>query len=90
MHTNNPKGGAEVTTVPIINEVKVYLTAGQCKYLGCVGFVRAELPVIDQVITMTSDDGWIFVERADTVGEEGSGVWVDANGQEQHGPSGRG
>jgi hypothetical protein len=63
-----------------VEQVRVYLTDHQCQYLASHGR--------DQVITMTDDDGWIFVEDAANVGEEGSGVWVDARGQEQHGPVG--
>lgn len=71
--------------------VKLYLTAEQCKYLGMPGKKGAEGYEIgdepeDTCITMVSDDGWIFVELARNVGEDGSGVWVDANGSEHHGP----
>lgn len=63
-----------------ITQTRIYLTDKQCQYL--------ENQNTDQVISMTSDDGWIFVEAAANVGEEGSGVWVDANGEDHFGPTG--
>lgn len=69
----------------------VYLTAGQCKYLaGLEGFAgeSGPAPPSDLVITDKSENGWIFVENAKHVGEEGSGVWVDVNGDEQYGSTG--
>lgn len=74
-----------------IRNVQIYLTSGQCMYLG--GLVhaahdKAPWKPEDTVISMVSDDGWIFVEMAEDAGDEGSGVWVDPNGHEHHGPGG--
>ncbi len=63
---------------------KIYLTTGVQRYLGA----NAENENSDLVITEADDKGWIFVEQAATVGEDGSGVWVDAAGNEQYGPTG--
>jgi hypothetical protein len=65
----------------------LYLTEGQCRYLhqgpSADGKIRSQG---DLCITDKDDKGWIFVEQAATVGDEGSGVWVDANGVEHYGP----
>jgi hypothetical protein len=39
-------------------------------------------------ITHWDAEGWIFVENDDSVGQEGSGIWVDKAGQEHQGPHG--
>lgn len=71
----------------------LYLTKGQCKYLGgLVDASHADAPwePDDTVIFSKSDDGWIFVMNAEDLKEnDEAGVWVDANGSEQHGPTGR-
>jgi len=78
-------------TVTEIKDAQVYLTKGQCEYIAGTDHEgdRVLLDPIDTVITMVSTDGWIFVEQAECVGEEGSGVWVDAAGREHFGPTGR-
>lgn len=68
----------------------LYLTAGQCRYLGgLVDATHADAPwePTDTVIFDRTDDGWIMVVDADSLEGEGSGVWVDTNGVEHHGPA---
>lgn len=60
--------------------VKVYLTHGVVDYL-----YRQEQ---DQVVRFVDDCGGLFIEPASTVGNEGSGVWVDAAGTEHQDSSG--
>jgi hypothetical protein len=70
-----------------IRNVQIYLTEGQCKYLGGLKdatHAKAPWDPSDTVISMVADDGWIFVEEGKSVGHEGSGVWVDVNGDEHH------
>jgi hypothetical protein len=65
----------------------VYLTQGQCRYLHLGPSADGEItPQGDLCITDSSPDGWIFVEQMDSMGDEGSGVWVNPNGYEDHGP----
>lgn len=67
----------------------VYLTGQQCRYLHLGPSADGKIePQGDLCITDKDDKGWIFVEQASTVGNEGSGVWVDALGTEHHGPTG--
>lgn len=39
-------------------------------------------------VTDWDSDGWIFVENSQSLGQEGSGVWVDKAGFEHQGPHG--
>jgi hypothetical protein len=68
--------------------VNVYLTTHAIDYLYHE-FVDIDADKIgdDAVITQIDECGGLFIERASTVSEEGSGVWVDASGQESQGPS---
>lgn len=76
----------------MIRSVHVYLTADQIEYLyhpgskGAEGYDPAERFKEDLAITQVDDHGWIFVENSKSLGEDGSGVWVDAVGQEHHAP----
>jgi hypothetical protein len=64
----------------------IYLTADVCRYLHLGPSADGKIePQGDLCITDKNDEGWVFVEQASSVGEEGSGVWVDAAGNEQHG-----
>ena len=70
----------------------LFLTAGQCRYLGgLVDATHAEAPWEPEDTVITDyhgpGPGWIFVESAENYGDEGSGVWVDQDGVEQHGPT---
>jgi hypothetical protein len=58
--------------------VNVYLTEEVCAYLAT--------DPEDLVITQVDECGGVFVERAECVGEEGSGVWIDALGYEHVSP----
>jgi hypothetical protein len=60
----------------------VRLTVAQC--LELTDYQR------DQIIEEQDKEGWIFVHAAENFGNEGSGVWMDLEGQEQHGPVGFG
>jgi hypothetical protein len=68
--------------------VNVYLTTHAIDYLYHE-FVDIDADKIgdDAVITQIDECGGLFIERASTVSEEGSGVWVDASGQESQGPN---
>lgn len=68
--------------------VNVYLTHQVIKYLNTVGDGSNEPNTEDLVITEVDGCGGIFIERAAYVGEEGSGIWVDAAGNEHLGPGG--
>ena len=73
-------------------QVYVYLTKDQIEYLyhpgskDAEGYDKDKVETEDLAITMVNDNGWIFVENARSLAEEGSGVWVDAKGFEHHGP----
>lgn len=74
-----------------IRNVAIYLTKDQCRYLaGLVDATHSDAPwePEDTVISQVSDDGWIFVEGAEVLGQEGSGVWIDPDGVEHHSPGG--
>lgn len=68
--------------------VNVYLTSEVIRYLNTAGDGSTEPNAEDLVITTVDDRGGVFVERASCAGEDGSGVWVDASGQEHLGPGG--
>lgn len=76
-----------------VTEVKVRLTAAQCRYLGgLVDATHAEAPwdPVDTTLTFYPDQEkmWFIAEQTETEGQEGSGVWVDEHGSENHGPTG--
>jgi hypothetical protein len=67
----------------------VVLTADQCRYLHLGPSADGKIePQGDLAITDYDRDGWIFVEQAVCMGENGSGVWVDTKGVEHHGAMG--
>jgi hypothetical protein len=67
----------------------VVLTADQCRYLHLGPSADGKIePQGDLAITDYDRDGWIFVEQAEHMGEDGSGVWVDTKGVEHHGAVG--
>lgn len=71
-----------------VRTVNVYLTSKVIRYLGdnAVEMEGAD----DLVVTQVDGSGGLFVELASKVGEEGSGVWVNALGVEMHGPDDEG
>lgn len=67
----------------------VVITPAQARYLF-IGPTAIGLEVTDSAIAITNytpDDGWLFVEEKDRIGQEGSGVWVDTEGNEHYGPN---
>jgi hypothetical protein len=70
----------------IIDGKPVMLTPEQIRYL-MVG-PNAGKPGLEEnnlVISDCDDKGWILVEQAATLRQEGSGVWVDPAGMEHYG-----
>lgn len=73
-------------------EQPVLISKGVAKYLfqSIDDAENEDQETLVLAITGADAQGWVFVEDADKVGTEGSGVWVDAEGNEHQGPHGKG
>lgn len=79
----------EGSTMSDHRTVNVYLTTGVIAYLyeqTDVSDIEATHIGEDLVITKVDGAGGCFVESASSVGDEGSGVWIDAVGHEHQEP----
>lgn len=56
----------------------MYLTAAQTKAIAAYE--------VDQFIETQDEHGWIFVHATANKDDEGSGVWMDTDGNEHYGP----
>lgn len=88
----------QTTTSPQANPelpprtVNVYLTREQTVYLATDPSASpGDIPGSphDLVIELVDDRGGLFVHNAALLDDEGSGVWVDAAGNEHYGPGGK-
>lgn len=60
----------------------IVLSPGQQRFFGrCANIQNETMAIVDQ----DEDTMSIFVERMETLGAEGSGVWVNTAGEEVHG-----
>lgn len=68
--------------------VHVYLTAAQIKELasGRNQAAGTQEEVTDVVIESVDGVGGLFIHQPESFGQEGSGVWMDANGTEHFSP----